>query len=221
MGLTAQDIKNLYKIDCVSTHKQCTSPPWFRISGMCPIINDSTTNDQLIMRRKAEGLQHKNNSANLTKKQKWSQMVRTNVKLGAKLPNPGKYWTITKLPGGTWSESAKNARMEGQFLVAELKKTNKTWVESRIKVLSPNHRFQNKNGEFHAQSGYTQPTTPEGTFIPPYCKYPSSASDVPGKIIDLYLDKRIQPWGVGPQRRSFAMGGLWTKLYAGPGYPRK
>ena len=144
MELKPSQKQSLYTINCQST-PICTSPPWFRVSGMCPIINDSITNDQLIMRRKAEVLQHKNNSANLTKKQKWSQMVRTNVKLGAKMSDPGLG----------------------------------------------------------------------------YCKYHSSASDVPGKIIDLYLDKRIQPWGVGPQRRSFAMGGLWTKLYAGPGYPRK
>ena len=78
-----------WPIDCtVSQIGPCASeaPPWGRSIG-CVGIPSCNKNqecwerfqqrrDQLQMRRKAEVLQHKKNSANLTKKQRWSQISR-------------------------------------------------------------------------------------------------------------------------------------------------
>jgi hypothetical protein len=71
----------------------CTSqvggpqPPrlWSRGTLSCFPVSNTITQNDLDMRRKAEILKYKDNSANLTKKQKWSQMVRGNGPLAKKV----------------------------------------------------------------------------------------------------------------------------------------
>jgi hypothetical protein len=74
-----------WPVDCAEVTGPCASdaPPWSRATG-CPNCGTDLNcwaalqgrGSELQMRRKAEVLQYKKNSANLTKKQRWSQMVR-------------------------------------------------------------------------------------------------------------------------------------------------
>ena len=45
----------------------------------------------------------------------------------------------------------------------------------------------------------------------PLIHRPTTASDVPGRIMSLWLDKRLPSWGVGPPRRVM-QGGTWRAV---------
>lgn len=160
-----------WPIDCSFATGPCASdaPPWSRAIG-CSGFPNCGTNQQcstaiqergreLQMRRKAEVLQYKNNSANLTKKQRWSQMVRG------------------------FSQNKKQV-----------------WATQNDTYTNPNiQNLQRVPGAFilHCPNSNQNVT-----------RYPPSASNVPGKGPDLYLDKRFPAWGVGPRNISFSMGNV-------------
>lgn len=160
-----------WPVDCAITTGPCASdaPPWSRAIGFAGIPNCGTDQNcwaafqergrELQMRRKAEVLQYKNNSANLTKKQRWSQMVRG------------------------FSQNKK-----------------KVWATQNNTYTNPNiQNLQQVPGAFilHCPDSNQNVT-----------RYPPSASDVPGKGPNLYLDKRIPVWGVSPRNRSLSMGNV-------------
>lgn len=61
--------------------------------------------------------------------------------VGALVPNPS-----PRLPPGTWIDSARNVRMEGQLLQVELlSDDNLTWVYNAI-VIDPRYYYLNNNG---------------------------------------------------------------------------
>ena len=165
-----------WPIDCSFATGPCASdaPPWSRAAGCAGIPNCGTDQNcwaafqergrELQMRRKAEVLQYKNNSANLTKKQKWSQMVRG------------------------FSQNKK-----------------KVWATQTDTYTNPNiQNLQQVPGAFILRC---PDSNPNGNVT----RYPPSASDVPGKGPDLYLDKRFPAWGVGPRNRKFSMGDVIHK----------
>ena len=127
---------------------------YFDASGAS--INESRARG-LVMRRKAEVLQYKKNSANLTKKQKWAQFAK-----------------------GT-SHNKKQV-----------------WANQTDLVTNPNtHKLSLIGNILYCSANQGQP----------YTMYSSGASNVPGNST-LWLDRRLPPWGTGPQRRSFAMGNV-------------
>ena len=155
------------------------APPWsraytcsyFDLSGVS--IKEKEEREargrDLVMRRKAEVLQYKKNSANLTKKQKWAQLAK------GKSPNKKQVWA------------------------------NQTDL-----VTNPNTHSLSLIGNILSCSAKPGPL--------PYTMYSSGASDVPGNST-LWLDRRLPPWGTGPQRRSFAMGNVIHTRSHAAGHP--
>lgn len=173
-----------WPIDCSVKTGPCASeaPPWSRAIG-CVGISECSNNEEckaalqkrkeeLQMRRKAEVLQYKNNSANLTKKQRWSQIVRGISQ------NKNKVWSIQ-------TDIYTNPNIKNLYQ-----------VPSTFILLCPDSN-PNEN----------------------VTRYPPSASDVPGKGPNLYLDKRFPAWGVGPQNRKFSMGNVMHARTHPGGYP--
>lgn len=162
-----------WPVDCAIATGPCApdAPSWSRATG-CAGIPDCRTDQQCVrgvqergeelqMRRKAEVLQYKNNSANITKKQKWSQIVR----------------------GG--SQNKKRG-----------------WAIQTDTYTNPNTQYLQK-----VPGGFIL-RCPDSNSNGNITRYPPSASDVPGKGPNLYLDRRFPAWGVGPRNRSFSMGNV-------------
>ena len=60
-----------------------------------------------------------------------------------KVQNP-----VTRMPGGSWHQSARNARMDQGVLYAQLKGRNGKFGEETFVVVNPGDEFENRNGKF-------------------------------------------------------------------------
>lgn len=161
------------QVDCVTTSTgpcSASAPPWPRVKGCTPsplacMQPDACLqrNRALVMRRKAEVLQHRRNALQMSRKLKWSRIVRG----------------VAGKRTGRWATQ------------------NDLLTDPNTQKLPP------------GRSPFTLRCGPEAPVPPVRC--PTSASNVPGKIVPLWLDRRIPAWGVGPTRRAMQGGGIYRR----------
>ena len=178
-------------------------PPraWNRVQSECSTNNDSGNNNAIIteldkqMLLKGNVLQYKKNSSNLTKNQRYSKIAKGQ-------------WTNRTKTWATQSDVYTNPNMLSLKRVGFVEYPKNDISPSSpaniggpfVPVSSINDPFNCPNFTFKDGGTlicgvYQDPCTGtviERTFQPNY--YPTSDSDVPGKIELLYWDPRLQSW---------------------------
>jgi len=140
----------------LSVIKEFLAPPFFTTDGVS--YEDAITNPAIQMRRKAEILQHKQNSSKLTKQQYLSLLAKGN---------------------GPYSKRA--------------------WA-------TQGDAFTSSNTSGLPQSGSTIVCNSQNRLI----YKPTSSSNVPGPVVNLFLDPNVQPNGyIAPNRKRVDIGFKW------------
>jgi hypothetical protein len=174
---------------------------WSRVENRCP--NDSSSNFKnhsdiyykTALINKGNVLQYKKNSTQLTKKQRYAQIAKG-------------LWTNRTKTWATQSDTYTNPNMTSLKRVGYIEYSsnditpgspaNPSGPYTPISVLNdpfncPNFAF--KDGGNLVCGTYENPCTGEvvdKTYVPKY--YPTTDSDVPGPIQQLYWDPRLQTW---------------------------
>jgi len=173
--------------------------PWTRFRTTCP----SNDFKELNMRRKAEVLKYTNNANKLSKKQRYSMAARN-------LLTKRKSWANQKL-GQVTNPNTSNLKPTGYFSNNFDNTSNFSWSGlSSCKATKPvapipsndpnNNNYQSKNEELEL------------------LKISTTASDVPGKPMDLYLDPNAPLTMYTPVRRTYQAGAnKWPQFGWYPG----
>jgi hypothetical protein len=190
-------------------------PPraWSRVEDICAITTDSSGTIlspisgkqvplgayyyDVQMINKGNVLQYKKNSSSLTKKQRYSQIAKG-------------MWTNRTKTWATQSDTYTNPNM------TSLRRVNFTVITLPVGVLNPFGCPTNiyQNGGNLVCNQVVNPCTNqviETTFVP-NC-YPSSDSDVPGKIQPLCWNSRLQTWYPKSRRTMNNSTNKWPQNY--------
>jgi hypothetical protein len=190
-------------------------PPraWSRVEDICAVSTDSSGTIlspvsgrqvplgvyyyDVQMINKGNVLQYKKNSSSLTKNQRYSQIAKG-------------MWTNRTKTWATQSDTYTNPNM------TSLRRVNFTVITLPVGVLNPFGCPTNiyQNGGNLVCNQVVNPCTNqviETTFVP-NC-YPSSDSDVPGKIQPLCWNSRFQTWYPKPRRTMNNSTNKWPQNY--------
>lgn len=202
---TTTDINNQYNALFPTTFLPCTinnngikiNRPWTRFRATCPSNNKVA---ELNMRRKAEVLKYTNNTNKLSQKQRYSMAARN-------LLTKRKSWANQKL-GQESNPNTSNLKPTGYFSNSFDNTTQLSWsglrcckAETPVSIPKVNN-FDCKNEELE----------------PKFLKFPTSASDVPGKPKLLYLNPKVPLTMYPPVRRTYRAGAnKWPQFGWYPG----
>ena len=172
--------------------------PWTRFRPTYP----SNKVDDLNMRRKAEVLKYSNNANKLSKKQRYSMAARN-------LLTKRKSWANQKL-GQVTNPNTSNLKPTGYFSNNFDNTTQLSWSglgccksTKQVSKIPSNDPQQNNYG-------ICNKTGP--------LKFSTTASDVPGKPTDLYLDPNVPLTMYTPVRRTYRAGAnKWPQFGWYPG----
>jgi hypothetical protein len=175
--------------------------PWTRFRTTCP----SNEFKELNMRRKAEVLKYTNNANKLSKKQRYSMAARN-------LLTKRKSWANQKL-GQESNPNTSNLKPTGYFSNNFDNTSNLSWSGlsscKATKPVSPIPSNNNNNNNYQSKNEELEPKI---------LKFPTSASDVPGKPMDLYLDPNAPLTMYTPVRRTYQAGAnKWPQFGWYPG----
>lgn len=173
--------------------------PWTRFQTTC-VSNDFKALD---MRRKAEVLKYSNNANKLSKKQRYSMAARN-------LLTKRKSWANQKL-GQESNPNTSNLKPTGYFSNSFDNTTQLSWsglrcckAEKQVTNI-PSNLPQDNN--FECKNVKTEPL-----------KFSTTASDVPGKPIPLFLDPNVPLTMYTPVRRTYRAGAnKWPQFGWYPG----
>ncbi len=163
-------------------------PPraWSRVQNRCVYEKDNFVLDDLknAYLRKGNVLQYKKNSSDLTKNQRYAQIAKG-------------LWTNRTRTWATQSETYTNPNMNS------LKRVNYTTPPVNINNNNNNNLFNCPNAVEFKDGGTLicgvneNPCTGEilaSSVTPTRRFYPTSASDVPGRILPLFWDENLPTW---------------------------
>ena len=201
-----EDINKQYSI-LLSSLQLCTennngikiNRPWTRFQTTCP----SNDFKELNMRRKAEVLKYTNNTNKLSKKQRYSMAARN-------LLTRRKSWANQKL-GEVTNPNTSNLKPAGYFYNNFDNTTNLSWsglrcckAEKQVTNI-PSNVPQDNN--FECKNEKTEPL-----------KISTTASDVPGRPMKLYLNPKVPLTMYPPVRRTYQAGAnKWPQFGWYPG----
>ena len=199
------DFENQYK-DLLSTLPPCTinnngitiNRPWTRFRTTCP----SSDFEALNMRRKAEVLKYTNNSNKLSQKQRYSMAARN-------LLTKRKSWANQKL-GQESNPNTSNLKPTGYFANSFDNTTQLSWSGLRCCKATEQVSRIPSNDPLQNNYGSCNKTGP--------LKFPTTASDVPGKPMLLFLDPNVPLTMYPPIQRTYRAGAnKWSQFGWYPG----
>lgn len=199
------DIDNQYK-DLLSTLPLCTennnglkiNRPWTRFRANCP----SNDFEALNMRRKAEVLKYTNNTNKLSQKQRYSMAARN-------LLTKRKSWANQKL-GQVTNPNTSNLKPIGYFSNNFDNTTSLSW--SGLSCCTANRSVSITPSVDPAENNYSCVSKKK------ILKIPTTASNVPGKPTELFLDPSVPLTMYPPVRRTYrAEANKWPQFGWYPG----
>ena len=206
-GANNTNINNQYNALFPTTFLPCTinnngikiNRPWTRFRATCPSNNKVA---ELNMRRKAEVLKYTNNTNKLSQKQRYSMAARN-------LLTKRKSWANQKL-GQESNPNTSNLKPVGYFANSFDNTTQLSWSGLRCcKAETPVSKIP-FNDPQQNNYGICNKTGP--------LNFSTTASDVPGKPMDLYLNPKVPLTMYPPVRRTYRAGAnKWPQFGWYPG----